>query len=324
MESEDPHTFLTRRGDSTDETAEWLAVRDDYNLHLNTSNYSPATARTYSSHASLFARWCKREGVALVLADRIAILRYVEMSFEERAESTARNRMLALRCFYRWAIDQGMRKDDPTEGLKATRVQKQAGRPFARHELRLLLDACLNQRDKALLLVFICTGARAGEVLAMQISDIDWECAAIRIPKGKGDRQRWVALGDAAIVALRRYIGERARPQPVWLTEEGTPMGAHRAYLNLQKIANRAGVEDASLNKFRITFANHFLQRVGDLGSLQVLMGHSEIKHTARYAGYTDAKIEQTARSAGDTDAERALEQQRQMFDSLISSGLVV
>lgn len=300
-----------RRGGAApvQETKEWLAVRDRYELYLKaTVRASPATVRSYLGRGSAFARWCKAEGEPLITASRDAVARYVAWQHEHRASSTAANCMLAARSLYRWAISEGLREDDPTEGMKPKRGKAQARRPYDDNELRALLKACLHQRDRALILLLLASGLRRGELTALTTDDIDWNSGVIRVRKGKGDKQRTVAVSLTILSELKSYLGERTGH--IWITVTGAPMSGHQIYSMIRKLAERAGVSDAGAHRFRATFANRFLQDGGDVGALQSVMGHSDPRQTLHYAAYSQQ--------------ERALKvQRRQRFAGLVAGEAV-
>ena len=247
------------------ETKEWLAVRDSYKLYLQaTIRASAETVRSNVANNSLYARWCKDEGEPLITASRDAVARYVAWQHEHKASATAANRMLAARSLYRWAISEGLREDDPTEGMKPKRGKAQARRPYDNNELRALLKACLNQRDRAMILLLLASGLRRGELVALTTDDIDWNSGVIRVRKGKGDKQRNVAVSLTILSELKSYLGERTGD--IWITVAGTRMTGHQMYSRIRKIAEHAGVSDAGIHRFRATFANRFLKDGGDAG----------------------------------------------------------
>jgi integrase/recombinase XerC len=112
---------------------------------------------------------------------------------------------------------------------------------------------------------------------------VDWAEGTVLI-HGKGAKERYVLLGGTALNALRRYInGQQGH---LWLTRRGCPLKRVRARDMLREAGRRAGVCPVGSHRFRVTFANDFLETGGDIGALQASMGHSDIRMTAHYAGY--------------------------------------
>ena len=264
---------------------QWARYRDDYRLHLlSKQGRTKTTTDTYLYHVGVFSKWCQREHTALSHATNKHLLRYYAESLTNRARSTAVGRMLALRSFYRWLIEQGVRKSDPTAGISARRGKQVAPPPYTESELRAMLDACLWERDRTLLLLLIGTACRREEILGLRTADIDWRHGELRI-RGKGNKERRVAPGDRAMRTLRGFVNGQAGH--IWFTQAGKEMTGHRLYLNLQDIAKRARVTAATVHRFRVTAANSYLAAGMTLDELQQVMGHADIKTTAHYASFT-------------------------------------
>lgn len=280
---------------------EWRDVEPRYRLALLAQGLSQNSVNWYSNHISLFARWCDREGEPLIDANREVVTRWLAQRYEV-SKQTGANSMLSLRSLYRFCIGAGSRSDDPTAGLTAKRPQLAPRQPYTEGELRALISATRSARDLAIILTLIGTGVRRAELLGMQVDDIDWERSLILVRKGKGDKQRWVAPGSIALRALQEYIGDR-RGQ-VWVTDGGDPLTGTRLYQVVSGIGQRAGVAHAYVHRFRVTMANLWLDKGGDILALQQRMGHANIEMTAHYARFNSE--------------QRGLEIQRTIADSLL------
>jgi site-specific recombinase XerD len=249
----------------------------------------------------LFAAWALKHGVPLTLASHEAVASYLAEQLTSVRQVTARSRLHALRSWFAFCQAQGWRQDDPTAGIRIKLPHCQPKRPFTLEELRALLGVCLNSRDRAIVLVLAATGMRVSELLGMEARDVDWQEGTVLI-RGKGNRERRVALGGIALEALRQQVnGERG---PIWHVVAGPTLGRPMTRVlvrdMLRLLGKRTGVAPVGSHRFRTTFANFFLcEAGGDVGALQVLMGHQNIAQTLHYAGWTAAS--------------RALEQQRRM-----------
>jgi site-specific recombinase XerD len=221
-----------------------------------------------------------------VRASRNAVALYLDEQLRAVRQVTARHRLCSLRAFFRFCQAQGWRRDDPTQGIRIKQPKVQAQRPFTADEVRALLSACCNSRDRAIVLVLTATGIRVSELLGMTAADIDWERGMVLI-RGKGSKERWVALGGIALEALREQAnGEHGA---IWRTVEGNPMPRVLVRDALYALSRRSGVAHVHAHRLRTTFANAWLMEGGDLQALQVLMGHSTIAQTAHYAAYSAA-----------------------------------
>jgi len=274
------------------------ATEAAHRLYLVGQGYSAETVRLRLANLRLFARWASEHDVSLTSASHDAVASYLAEQLGTVRQVTARSRLHALRSFFAFCQGEGWRRDDPTAGIRIKLPNQQPKRPFTADEVRALLSACCNPRDRAIVLILAATGARVSELLRMETDDIDWERGVLLI-RGKGSKERWVALGGVAFEALRQQVN--GQHGPIWRTAYGPAAGQPMKRIlvrdMLQALSRRSGVTHVGAHRFRITFANSFLSEGGDLGALQVLMGHSTITMTAHYAGFTAAA--------------RALEQQR-------------
>jgi site-specific recombinase XerD len=249
----------------------------------------------------LFAAWALKHDVPLALASHEAVASYLAEQLGAVRQVTARSRLHALRSWFAFCQAQGWRQDDPTAGIRIKLPHCQPKRPFTLEELRALLGVCLNSRDRAIVLVLAATGMRVSELLGMEARDVDWQEGTVLI-RGKGNRERRVGLAGPALEALRQQVnGERG---PIWRVVAGPTLGRPMTRVlvrdMLRLLGKRTGIYPVGSHRCRITFANMFLcEAGGDIGSLQVLMGHQNIAQTLHYAGWTAAS--------------RALEQQRRM-----------
>jgi site-specific recombinase XerD len=246
------------------------------------------TRRTYVACVWLLAKWCEEHGLPLMDLTAADYRRYFVQQLESFAQATARNRLLSARAFYRLLVLTTRRPDDPTEGLPARHPKREPRRPYTLSELKRLLQAAKSPRDRALVLMFVGSGGRLSEVLGIEAEDVDWERGLVLIRKGKGGKQRWVAPGRAAMLALRQYVN--AAGGCVWRTVADRPVNRARGRKIIYLLADRAQLTGVHPHGLRVSFANFFLEGGGDLGALQVLMGHTQIGQTAYYAGFTAAQ----------------------------------
>lgn len=265
----------------------WAAVEGPLRLYLLTTGYSPETVQLRVCNMRLFAAWAVKHHVPLTRAPHEAVASYLAEQLAAVAQVTARSRLHSLRSFFAFCRVQGWRRDDPTAGIRIKLPQCQPKRPFTIDQLRLLLAACLNDRDRAIVLVLTATGIRVSEMLAMEARDVDWEEGTVLI-RGKGSKERLVALGPTALTALQEQTNGHRKH--LWLTRDGAPMKRVLVRDMLHALGRRAGVAPVGTHRFRITFANWHLETGGDVGGLQILMGHSDPSQTLHYAGWTAAQ----------------------------------
>ena len=229
-----------------------------------------------------YAQWCRAERVPLISASSRQLADYIAHELQHHARSTAMNRLLACRSFYRFLCTIDRRTSDPTAAMPIKRDKIQARRPYSSHELTAMIDHAATPREQALVLSLLGSGCRRAEILAVKAEDIDWARGRILIRRAKGGRERWVAPGNTALDALSRYLNGRHG--------QVFSMSGDVAYKLVRRIAVRASVVGADCHRFRVTFATSFYRRYGNLVALKEILGHASLKTTEHYAAYAIAE----------------------------------
>jgi len=255
----------------------------------------------------MYLRWCGKEGVCPASASEQNIRSYLSWLLKRDRQITAIRQLSSIRFFYNYLVGLGLVPGNPTDGVRLKWPKLHPKAPLTDDELRCLLRYADRLRDRAILLVLLSTGCRLGELVAMRTDEIDWRQGVVTV-NGKGQRQRMLALGNVAANAVREYLDGRHGWLWLRLDGQGRLKGIGVEWL-LKRLARRAGVANVYPHRFRTTFACRFARdSLGDVQSLQVLMGHSKIETTLHYAAYVAT--------------ERALAQQRRfsLADRVIGS----
>ncbi len=164
--------------------------------------------------------------------------------------------------------------------------------PFSPAEVQALLDSQdtdthSGARNFALLLFLLDSGMRAAECVALLLSEVDWERRRAFVRHGKGEKQRWVAFGDRTREALLYYV-VRFRGEedgPLFLTSALEPMATpHTLAVICQRLGLKAGVVGVHPHRFRHTFATWAIESGAREINVQMLLGHSDLTMTHRYA----------------------------------------
>jgi integrase/recombinase XerD len=211
-----------------------------------------------------------------------------------RAPSTVARRLSALRGFAAFAQSAGALDRDPTEGLPAGKAWERLPKVLPRRSVEALLgavegDGPLALRDRALLEALYASGARVSEACGWRLEDLKLATRVVRC-LGKGGKERWVPLGEAAAAALAAWL-EHGRPRlakgacdRVFLTRTGKALDRHRVHRLLGNRALAAGVSGpVSPHMLRHSYATHLLAGGADLRAVQELLGHANVQTTQIY-----------------------------------------
>ncbi|MFQ5349613.1 MAG: tyrosine recombinase XerC [Thermoanaerobaculia bacterium] len=275
-----------------------------YLRHLEDErNLSPNTLRAYRCDLERFLAFLAADYLGRDLAtleprdaDSLAVRSY--LAGLARAEVGPRSRaraLSALRGFFRYAVREGDRTDDPTTGVPAPKQPHHLPRHLRPGEIEQLIEAAdgdepLARRDRALLELLYASGLRVGELVSLDWGDIDLESRVLRV-LGKGGRERMVPFGRPAEAALRRWLeswaevrGAGDTSEPVFLNHRGGRLSDRSVRRILDRYVRRAalaaGVHPHTL---RHTFATHLLEGGADLRAIQELLGHSSLSTTQKY-----------------------------------------
>lgn len=204
-----------------------------------------------------------------------------------------------LSVFFRFLAAEELIARDPTLRLEQPKTPpRPPGGVLSVKEVRRLLGAADTStpqglRDRAVVEVLYATGLRRGELLALDLADLDHGEREVIVRDGKGGKGRILPITRAAYIALQDYL-TRGRPafiKPgavggtfVFLARTGLPMGGKALEKTLRRLAHAAGIKKhLTPHCMRRTFATALLQAGASLRHIQVLLGHTSLETTARY-----------------------------------------
>lgn len=283
---------------------------DSFTLHLRGARKSPQTVKTYGDGIRAFLSWCDREDIEPAL-DRTTVDKWVASLLDGGAEAaTARSRQLAVRRFSAWLAEEGEIGADELVRLKPPKLDAKALHPLDDDQLRALLAACKgpefrDKRDEAVIRLMTETGARAGEVLALQVADVDLKAGTAVIRRGKGGKARRVPFGPRTGAAIDRYLRARrhhrlASTPVLWLGQGGKQFGYHALRDTLKYRAGQAGIEHLNPHLFRHTAAHRWLAAGGSEGGLMSVGGWTRPDMLMRYTrAHAEQRAAEEARSLG-------------------------
>jgi integrase/recombinase XerD len=278
------------------------ALLDSFLLNLSGERKSPQTVKTYGDGVRAFFTWCEATGAPAAL-ERATVAAFTASLLDAGAEAaTARSRQLAVRRFSAWLATEGEIPADELARMSPPKLDVKAIHPLTDDQLVALLAACKgpdlrDKRDEAIVRLMTETGARAGEILALQVPDVDLAGGTAVISKGKGGKARRVPFGPRTGAALDRYIRARRRHRlastPVlWLGQGGKEFGYHALRDTLRYRADRAGIGALNPHLLRHTAAHRWLAAGGSEGGLMAVAGWTRPDMLLRY---TKARAEQRA-----------------------------
>jgi len=266
---------------------------------LRADRKSETTLKTYSDGVRFYLTWCAEQQAAPL--ERGSIRGWVTALLDKGNQpATARARQLAVRRFTSWLAEEGEIPADPFLGIKAPKLDTKVIEPLTDDELRALLKACTppkgataaemlrHRRDEAILRLMMETGARAGEVVAIERADVDAAAGTAIIRRGKGGKGRVVPFGPYTALALDRYMRLRthhrlAASPALWLGDRGKGFTYDALHQALAGRATAAGIVGFHPHKMRHTAAPRWLAAGGSEGGLMAVAGWTRPDMLMRY-----------------------------------------
>jgi integrase len=280
-------------------TASALSLLPEWELAMTAENKSPLTIKVYAGAARQYLGWATTQGS--VPFELGTLNRWVADAMAAgRSGATARTRQLAVRRLAAWLVATGHVRDDPFRGVKTPKVEPPMVHPLTEDELRALLRTCdvaddarpdlllQHRRDEAIIRLMLETAIRKGEVVALEVGDVDLDAGLVTIRRGKGGRGRVIPIGPFANRALRAYLILRGRhplaaTPPLWLGTRSRPMGYEGLHNTLRRRAQRAGIDGFHPHRLRHTAAHRWLAKGGSEAGLMAIAGWSRTDMLVRY-----------------------------------------
>jgi integrase/recombinase XerC len=312
----------------------WKRPIDDFGVFLRVErNLSPNTLRAYLGDVRQFARHlsgCEElaagEPVALPAGPEVAPARvspqqvrgWLAGLHQSHSAPTLGRKLASIRAFFRFLLREGDVSADPTEGLPAPKTPRRPPRPLAVDDCHVLikgngpalagakeseLETLRRLRDVALVELLYGTGIRVGELVGLDVRDVELARAQIRV-LGKGGKERVVPLPELTREALSRWLEARRRPgilaEPLFTSLRVRRdavvrrLGDRDVRRILRKRAVAAGLADrVHPHRLRHSYATHLLDMGADLREIQELLGHASLSTTQKY---TAVSLEQLRR----------------------------
>ena len=265
---------------------------------------SANTIASYMRDIRQFSEWLhKEEDLDVVDAAQLNIGAYLSyLEAQGRSSATVSRSLASLKNFYSYVVSAGFLEKTPVKDIKIDRGEKKLPQILTGREIELLLaqPVCVDAkgfRDKAMLEVMYATGIRVTELIDLDIDDVNLELGIIKCAGSK--KSRAIPLYPGALKALTAYLKEIRKSmiadpaeKALFVNVGGVRMSRQGFWKILKHYQSTARIEkEITPHTLRHSFAVHLLENGADLGSLQELMGHSDISSTQMYTHMVNQKL---------------------------------
>lgn len=225
-------------------------------------------------------------------------------AWADLAPASVARKASALRQFYGFLVDEGLRKDDPSAALPRPAARRPLPKILAHGDIAALFvraeDEAASDRPAAVRLLVLLellygSGLRATELVSLPLAAVPRDAPFLTVT-GKGGQARMVPVGSRARGALSRWLPLRAAGPPsrfLFPSSRDKHLTRVRLFQLLKELAARAGIapERVSPHVLRHAFATHLLEGGADLRVLQTLLGHADIATTQIYTHVDAARL---------------------------------
>jgi integrase/recombinase XerC len=297
-------------------------VAEYLRMLANERGASAHTLRAYRRELEGFAAWMNEQRAEMT-AEQIEhtdIRAYLGSLYERGlSKASAARALAAIRSWFKWLARAGHVEQNAASLVSTPKLPKHLPRVPSIEQMNRVVDSVSDNaaswpaRDRAILELLYGCGIRNAELVGLNLDDIHWANDAILV-RGKGQKHRYVPLGDAASEGLRAYLAERSARLTAAGVENGASTPALFLNLHLRGLA-RAGGEarlttrsvgrivkriaivrglpaDVHPHTLRHAFGTHLLEEGADLRAIQELLGHERLSTTQRYTQLTTAHLQ--------------------------------
>ena len=264
----------------------------DYRYYLRMERkMSPNTVASYSSDVKFFLNGTDADVRSV---DSDAVASFLAERAEDVSKRSQARRLSSLRSFFDWLIMEGERTDNPCDAVDQPKLGRYLPAVLSVEEVAAIIEGVDTSswqgvRDRAILEMLYGCGLRVSELCSLKISNVYTGEKFIRVV-GKGDKERLVPIGGAAVDAFVAWLDvrpEAAAPSfddYAFLNRFGRPLSRVSVFNMVKTAALLAGVDkEISPHTFRHSFATHLIENGADLRVVQEMLGHESILTTEIY-----------------------------------------
>lgn len=266
-----------------------IDILSGYNYYLKVERgLSPNTVKAYTADIEGFYEFLRHRGVTLRDASSSDISDYI-ISVSDYLSKRSQARLLSsFNSFFDYLVSEGERKDNPSSAVDSPKLGKYLPVVLSVEEVRAILKAATNERDRAILEVLYGCGLRVSEVCSLKISEVYLKDMFVKV-MGKGSKERLVPMAPSTASAIIDYLSVRPESDAgcedvLFLNRFGRALSRVAVFKMVKSVALVAGVDkNLSPHTFRHSFATHLIENGADLRVVQEMLGHESILTTEIY-----------------------------------------
>ncbi len=270
-------------------------IIEKFTQKLNIENYSKQTISNYVSSLKLFLEYVSELNVEKITDKEIQDYLFYCKTEKKYSFSSMKQVVASIGYLYKKVLNR------PIPVALNIELRKPSVLPvvLSVKEISKILDVTTNLKHKVILLLIYSAGLRLGELINLEISDIDSETMRIHIRAGKGKKDRYVMLSENVLKLLREYYKIYKPKKYLIEGQKGGKYSPKSVQSIFKKSLQNAGIKKkATVHSLRHSFATHLLDNGTDIRYIQELLGHKRLETTQIYthvSSYSIRKIKSPA-----------------------------
>lgn len=279
---------LIKRLDESDEEVEIIQNQDYVDMFLSAKQIEGCSERTIIYYRSTLLKMFEIIELSIRKITTEIIREYLKQYQAKNncSKITIDNVRRNLSSFFSWLEEENYIIKNPIRRIHKVKIGKTIKGVISDENIEIMRDGCQTIRDLAMIDLLISTGMRVGELVNLDISDINFEERDC-IVYGKGDKERRVYFDARAKLHLQRYLKERCDKNKALFVSLNHPherLKINGVEIRLRELGRKLGIEKVYPHKFRRTMATRAIDKGMPIEQVQQLLGHQQIDTTMRYA----------------------------------------
>ena len=233
------------------------------------------------------------------------IKNYLYKSFSDKKSISQARSISAIKSFFNYLIFEGYIKDSPISNIESPKQEKKLPKVLTEEEIKKLINSIdlnhdFGQRNKTIIEILYGTGIRVSELINLKLSNIFFKENIIKVI-GKGNKERFVPLGEIASNEMKIYINNRnllkidsKYSDILFLNRYGRGLTRSMIFKIISDASKRVGLDKKiSPHTLRHSFATHLIKNGADLRTIQLILGHESITTTEIYTHLDTLHLEE-------------------------------
>lgn len=277
----------------------------EYDEYLNFIKYekrlSDNTIKSYQNDLKKYINYLKKANISSFKDVKPKTIELMLISEKDLNTASLAHLLLSIKSLHKYLKKLKILDEDVTINIEQPKMAKHLPDVLSYDEVNNLLDIEIKTgediRNKAMLELLYASGFRISELLNIKLGDIDFTNAVVRT-FGKGSKERVVPLPDVTLDYINKYLEIRKdilnkkESDYLFITKRGNKMDRTTFFKFIKNLLIKKNIhKDISPHTLRHSFATHLLEGGADLRSIQVLLGHENIKTTKIYTHISREKL---------------------------------